>query len=157
MTTPMTAKEQYKKETARQFVERRVHEDYVKDGEVFPPAYRLSRLPFILLDAVAKVCEEWAIELESLLSDSQKENERLTNNETGMKIWEGLAGQRLDEVVSIRRDLSEAYEAMLSLIPEGLDCPICKRGYWSKDGKVGVNPHKPTCIVLTAQKARDGK
>jgi hypothetical protein len=65
-----------------------------------------------------------------------------------------------EQISSLRRDLSEAYEAI--------------RGHWIDDSKyvsycrfchsaVGLQSdpmycvHKPTCIVLTAQKARDGE
>jgi hypothetical protein len=96
--------------------------------------------------------------LESILSDSQKENERLTNNETGMKIWEGLAGQRLDEVVSLRRDLSEAQtyrDAWLEQY-EWLK-RLRDSGQRTKAMSALLNMQDIQERVLTAQKARDGE
>jgi hypothetical protein len=102
--------------------------------------------------------ESW---LESLLSDSQKEVERLTKERDSAQVAFNVANEITKNIAhdadSLRRDLSEAYEAVNATWYEvygiGWRCEHCKRvANYTSD-----IVHVDTCIVLTVQKARDGE
>jgi hypothetical protein len=147
-----------------------------KTVQAVPSAHDTKRLRNAVIEARLS-----ARQLESLLSDSQKEVakaekgwteernhaedselqlfgiSRKLNIEGSIKNWQTSIYKA---IADLQKQLSEAYEAIredwpiwIGQTPLAYSCSRCRAFGETKENF----PHKPTCIVLTAQKARDGK
>jgi hypothetical protein len=103
-------------------------------------------------DAIVRICNGVIAERDKLREEAEKEDAYFKTMDESYKI----------QIATLRRSLSEAYgELARCEVWEHWDdemvtsfCGVCGG---RRDSHNGCIVHKPDCIVLTAQKARDGE